>query len=841
MEEQAMVLRRLLVHLEKKEAEEDSEDGFAEEFSRLKMQSIQYRNDNTFPNKAALIKDNVKKNRYKDIVPFDHTRVKLSLNTSKNDEDYINASFIKGVSGSRAYIATQGPLPHTVLDFLRMIWEYKVQVVVMACREFEMGRRKCERYWPETQADPFVCGPFAIDCDNDENKGDYRTRKLSITYQNCSRALHQLHYYNWPDHGVPDSIPPILEMLQEMRICQDHDDIPIVIHCSAGCGRTGALCVIDYTWNLVKRQTLPPDFSIYDLVQHMRRQRPSVVQTKEQYELVYKTVKFLFEKYLQSFDSLACQNKVQPSAPPYPAASAYEKSHLSEESESDLKPASQCWLDPESQGPRLTPMEEQVLGPAQLGPLVSAQEKISAHSNRDDYQWRAAQEEEPQQPQPQPLHYHQHQPPLELLQSAVVIRAQVHDHEGPGLVLISRTREEEGYEQEDSEPPPKPTMPQLATACLTVEDPYFGCPEITSLLEEPLDCLMEDLVSFHTPTLTLNDQSLALDTPCSEPPESSRRMQVIIPPNAAALAISEMGGSPPSPVPPLPERTPESYELANDEALLEQFTSGHPVGLNRVGVSSEWCCDSLRPPVTQPEVKPRTRSKVFHLRIQRSISVSLWDPTAHTPTNNALNTPDLVILSFIERDPPPTGSPSILGPNDSSVIESHLFLYFQTVDENNGALLRVSDPGPRIGASSEWAGSPQPKRFLDFIFMNRSKSVRSKSSRQEPFAAVRQQAPPSVVFSGAGSEVEQNVDSVSTETSENKTLNVNNGKAMSRTRSLKFFSSRGKFKTAAPPAPFQPGPQPPPANGASSSGFKFGFGNRFAKPKGPRSYPEPWM
>uniref|UniRef100_A0A8C4Z3M7 protein-tyrosine-phosphatase n=1 Tax=Gadus morhua TaxID=8049 RepID=A0A8C4Z3M7_GADMO len=97
-------------------------------FQRLKMQSIQYRNDNTFPSKAAVIKDNVKKNRYKDIVPFDHTRVKLSLKTSKNDEDYINASFIKGVSDSRAYIATQGPLPHTVLDFLRMIWEYKVEV-----------------------------------------------------------------------------------------------------------------------------------------------------------------------------------------------------------------------------------------------------------------------------------------------------------------------------------------------------------------------------------------------------------------------------------------------------------------------------------------------------------------------------------------------------------------------------------------------------------------------------------------------------------------------------------------------------------------------------------------
>ncbi|CAL8256027.1 unnamed protein product [Gadus morhua 'NCC'] len=826
MEEQAMVLRRLLVHLGNKEAQEDSEDGFAEEFSRLKMQSIQYRNDNTFPSKAAVIKDNVKKNRYKDIVPFDHTRVKLSLKTSKNDEDYINASFIKGVSDSRAYIATQGPLPHTVLDFLRMIWEYKVEVVVMACREFEMGRKKCERYWPETQAEQFVCGPFTIDCYDEENKGDYQARKLRITYQNCSRALHQLHYYNWPDHGVPDSIPPILEMLQEMRICQDHDDVPIVIHCSAGCGRTGVLCVIDYTWNLLKRQTLPPDFSIYDLVQHMRTQRPSVVQTKEQYELVYRTVKFLFERHSQSFDSTACQNKVQPAPFPSPAN---EKSDLSQESESDLKPASQCLLDPEPQDTRLTLMEEQVLGPTQLGP--SAQERVSASPSRDDHHWREGEEEEQQQPQPP--HHQRHPPPLELLQRTpeVVTPAQVQDHVGHGLGLISRAREEERHEPEDSEPPPKPTMLRLATTCLTVEDPYFGSPNRTSFLAEAPEYLMEDLVSCHAPTLALND----LDLPCS----AGHSLQVIIPPNAAALAISEMGGtgSPPSPVPPLPERTPESYELAHDEALLEQFTSGRPVGQNRVGLSSEWSCDSLRPPATQHEVKSWTRSK--------SLKVSMTSPAARSnmssshlppppppppPPPSAPIQPELDPLLQVGMNPPlPQRTP-----------ESFI-LATEEVDEDPGSLLQVSDPGPRIGISSEWAGSAQPKKFLDFVFMTRSKSVRAKSSRQEPLAVVRQLAPPSVVFSGAGSGVEQHVHFVSTETSVNKAVHTDNGKVMPRTRSLNFFRSRGKSKPAAPPAPLQPGPTPPSTNGTSSSGFKFGFGNRFAKPKGPRSYPEPWI
>uniref|UniRef100_A0A3B3IL45 protein-tyrosine-phosphatase n=1 Tax=Oryzias latipes TaxID=8090 RepID=A0A3B3IL45_ORYLA len=96
-------------------------------FQKLKIQSTKYRVDKTFSAKTAEKTENFKKNRYKDIVPFDHSRVKLSLVTSKKDTDYINASFIKGVSEPRAYIATQGPLPHTVVDFLRMIWEFNIQ------------------------------------------------------------------------------------------------------------------------------------------------------------------------------------------------------------------------------------------------------------------------------------------------------------------------------------------------------------------------------------------------------------------------------------------------------------------------------------------------------------------------------------------------------------------------------------------------------------------------------------------------------------------------------------------------------------------------------------------
>ncbi|XP_061779367.2 tyrosine-protein phosphatase non-receptor type 22 isoform X1 [Nerophis lumbriciformis] len=303
-QQQAAALRTLLTRLRRRETEDkEAAHSIPGEFVRLKKQSIKYREDKIFVSKSAESQDNIKKNRYKDILPFDHSRVKLTLTTSKSDTDYINANFIKGVTGSNAYIATQGPLHHTVQDFLRMLWEYDIKVIVMACREFEMGKKKCERYWPEKEESSFVCGPFAVFRDCEEDKGARVTRTLRLTYDNCSRTLKQLHYVNWPDHGVPNSILPILDMLEEMRSYQPHDHVPICVHCSAGCGRTGALCVIDYTWNLLRTGLITSDFNVCDLVRTMRTQRPSVVQTKEQYELVYSIIGVLFDRYLQSMDA----------------------------------------------------------------------------------------------------------------------------------------------------------------------------------------------------------------------------------------------------------------------------------------------------------------------------------------------------------------------------------------------------------------------------------------------------------------------------------------------------------------------------------------------------------
>ncbi|KAB0343182.1 hypothetical protein FD754_020108 [Muntiacus muntjak] len=264
--------------------------------------STKYRTEKIYPTATGEKEENVKKNRYKDILPFDHSRVKLTLKTPSQDSDYINANFIKGVYGPKAYVATQGPLANTVIDFWRMIWEYNVVIIVMACREFEMGRKKCERYWPLYGEDPITFAPFKISCEAEQARTDYFIRTLLLEFQNESRRLYQFHYVNWPDHDVPSSFDSILDMISLMRKYQEHEDVPICIHCSAGCGRTGAICAIDYTWNLLKAGKIPEEFNVFNLIQEMRTQRHSAVQTKEQYELVHRAIAQLFEKQLQLYE-----------------------------------------------------------------------------------------------------------------------------------------------------------------------------------------------------------------------------------------------------------------------------------------------------------------------------------------------------------------------------------------------------------------------------------------------------------------------------------------------------------------------------------------------------------
>ncbi|VTJ66591.1 Hypothetical predicted protein [Marmota monax] len=251
----------------------------AAEFSDIRVRSAAWKADGVRSTEVGSRPENIQKNRYKDVVPYDQTRVILSLLQEEGHGDYINGNFIQGADGNQSYIATQGPLPHTLLDFWRLVWEFEIKVILMACRETENGRKKCERYWAQEHK-PLQIGFFCITLE--------------------SRSVHQLQYMSWPDRGVPSNPDHILIMVEEAHRLQGCGPGPLCVHCSAGCGRTGVLCIVDYVRQLLLTQMIPPNFNLFNLVLEIRKQRPAAVQTEEQYRFLYHTVAQMFYSALQT-------------------------------------------------------------------------------------------------------------------------------------------------------------------------------------------------------------------------------------------------------------------------------------------------------------------------------------------------------------------------------------------------------------------------------------------------------------------------------------------------------------------------------------------------------------
>ncbi|XP_042618949.1 tyrosine-protein phosphatase non-receptor type 18-like [Cyprinus carpio] len=272
------------------------------EFSLIRQRSASLKEDHGLSTAVGEIKENVKKNRYRDILPYDQTRVCLAPTTSEYESDYINANFIKGLN--RTYIATQGPLSSTVVDFWRMIWQHNVKVIIMACREVEMGKKKCEVYWAST-TDASIFGPFTISTFEESRPNEeVIVRTLVVKYYDETREVSHFQYTAWPDHGIPDMPDGILGMMELARQKQGNQTDPVVIHCSAGCGRTGVICAVDYVNDLLLTEQIQEDFNVLDLVLELRRQRPSAVQTKEQYAFVFHTVAQMFQKNFLLFHTL---------------------------------------------------------------------------------------------------------------------------------------------------------------------------------------------------------------------------------------------------------------------------------------------------------------------------------------------------------------------------------------------------------------------------------------------------------------------------------------------------------------------------------------------------------
>uniref|UniRef100_A0A3B1IIP7 protein-tyrosine-phosphatase n=1 Tax=Astyanax mexicanus TaxID=7994 RepID=A0A3B1IIP7_ASTMX len=271
--------------------------------TRIRQQNGSLKEKYGLTTETGGLKENIKKNRYKDILPYDQTRIYLSPTPPEYNSDYINASFLT----NKTYIATQGPLSSTVVDFWRMTWQYNVQVIVMACKEFEMGKKKCEVYWGSL-SEPSTFGPFTVSTSfgysalpaDSGTHGTPLSRLLRVYF--ClqeTRTVSHFQYTAWPDHGIPYVPDGILGMMELTSMRQRHHTGPLLVHCSAGCGRTGVICAIDYINDLLQQKKIDEDFSIMDIVLDLRRQRPAAVQTKEQYEFVFHTVAQMFEKFLK--------------------------------------------------------------------------------------------------------------------------------------------------------------------------------------------------------------------------------------------------------------------------------------------------------------------------------------------------------------------------------------------------------------------------------------------------------------------------------------------------------------------------------------------------------------
>ncbi|KAG3274364.1 protein tyrosine phosphatase, non-receptor type 18, transcript variant X2 [Ictidomys tridecemlineatus] len=176
--------------------------------------------------------------------------------------------------------------------------------------------KKCERYWAQEHK-PLQIGFFCITLTKETQlKADIILRTLQVTFQKESRSVHQLQYMSWPDRGVPSNPDHILIMVEEARRLQGCGPGPLCVHCSAGCGRTGVLCIVDYVRQLLLTQMIPPNFSLFNLVLEIRKQRPAAVQTEEQYRFLYHTVAQMFYSALQT-TSPHYQNLKENCAPLY--------------------------------------------------------------------------------------------------------------------------------------------------------------------------------------------------------------------------------------------------------------------------------------------------------------------------------------------------------------------------------------------------------------------------------------------------------------------------------------------------------------------------------------------
>ncbi|XP_027890203.1 receptor-type tyrosine-protein phosphatase eta isoform X22 [Xiphophorus couchianus] len=274
----------------------DENRGFSQEYESLAPAGTNQ------TQKAATLPENRGKNRFTNILPYDWSRVKLNTSNPNNTMDYINANYLPGYSSSKEYIACQGPLPNTVGDFWRMVWEQKVKRIVMVTNCVEGGRTKCEQYWPEDRS-PGSHGELIVSKTSEERESNWVLREFKVKHMKDSeeRTVNHFHFTAWPDHGVPQGTEVLIRFrgLVRKHIESEGSKAPTVVHCSAGVGRTGTLIALDVLLQQLQQEQA---VGINSFVYKMRQHRSHMVQTESQYV-------FLHQCIMDSLQPPGCQEE----------------------------------------------------------------------------------------------------------------------------------------------------------------------------------------------------------------------------------------------------------------------------------------------------------------------------------------------------------------------------------------------------------------------------------------------------------------------------------------------------------------------------------------------------
>ncbi|XP_076856123.1 receptor-type tyrosine-protein phosphatase epsilon isoform X2 [Brachyhypopomus gauderio] len=258
--------------------------GLEEEFKKLTNMRIMKENMRT-----GNLPANMKKNRVLQIIPYDFNRVILSMRRGQEFTDYINASFIDGYRQKDYFIATQGPLSHTVDDFWRMVWEWKCHSIVMLTELQEREQDKCFQYWPTENSVKY--GDYSVEIKADTQYDDtFSLRDLVLSYdpEKETRLIRHFHFHGWPEIGIPGDGKGMIDIIAAVQKQQQQSgNHPIVVHCSAGAGRTGTFIALSNILERVKAEGL---LDVFQTVKSLRMQRPHMVQTVEQYDFCYRVV-----------------------------------------------------------------------------------------------------------------------------------------------------------------------------------------------------------------------------------------------------------------------------------------------------------------------------------------------------------------------------------------------------------------------------------------------------------------------------------------------------------------------------------------------------------------------